>query len=63
MEQHTFKNVIPSTLYLETSRANVIKHFTAISYDFSKKARVFISGKPFQPKCFIREGFGLTRKH
>jgi hypothetical protein len=28
--------------------ANVIKIFTAVSYDFSLKARAFVPGKPFQ---------------
>ncbi len=28
--------------------ANVIKLFTGVSYDFSKWARVFVPGKPFQ---------------
>jgi hypothetical protein len=27
--------------------ANVIKLFTVVSYDFSKKARAFAAGKPF----------------
>jgi hypothetical protein len=33
--------------------ANVIKLFTAVSYDFSLKARAFIPGKPFQPSLMF----------
>ena len=32
-----------------SSGANVIRLFTAVSYDFSWLARVFVPGKPFQP--------------
>jgi hypothetical protein len=30
------------------SRANVIKIFAAVSYDFSKEARGLVPGKPFR---------------
>jgi hypothetical protein len=59
------------------SVANVKKLFTAVSYDFSKYARVFVPGKPFQPSlmfggkagAYPREApfrcytQGLTQKH
>ncbi len=33
--------------------ANVIKLFTAVSYDFSYQARAFVPGKPFQPSLMF----------
>ncbi len=33
--------------------AIVIKLFTAVSYDFSLKARVFVPGKPFQSSLML----------
>ncbi len=35
------------------SGANVIKLFTDVSYDFSQKARAFVTGKPFQPNLMF----------
>jgi hypothetical protein len=35
------------------TRANVIKLFTAVSYEFSKKAREFAPVKLFQPSLII----------
>ena len=35
---------------------NVIKLFTSVIYKFSQYARVFVSGKPFQPSLmFVRK--------
>ncbi len=39
-----------------TPGANVIKLFTALSYDFSLKARAFVPGKPFQPSLMFVDG-------
>ncbi len=36
-----------------TPVANVIKLFTAVSYEFSLLARVFVPGKPFQPSLMF----------
>ncbi len=33
--------------------ANIFKLFTVVSYDFSKKARAFVPGKPFQPSVMF----------
>jgi hypothetical protein len=33
--------------------ANVIKLFTAVSYEFSKQARAFVHGKPFHPSLMF----------
>ncbi len=41
--------------------ANPIKIFTAAIYEFSKKARVFVPGKPFQPSpMFVSEARSLS---
>ncbi len=40
--------------------ANVIKLFTAVNYDFSKKARAFVTGKPLQPSLmFVVKAWSL----
>ncbi len=41
-----------------TPGANVIKHFTVVSYDFSFKARAFVPGKPFQPSLMFVDKAG-----
>jgi hypothetical protein len=39
---------------------NVIKRFTAVSYDISLQARAFVPGKPFQPSLmFASKARGL----
>jgi hypothetical protein len=35
------------------SGVNVIKLFTAVSYNFLKEARAFVPGKPFQPSLMF----------
>jgi hypothetical protein len=46
----------------ESTVANVIKLFTAVSYDFSKYARAFVPGKPFQPRLmFVGEAEAYLR--
>ncbi len=32
---------------------NLIKLFTAVIYEFSQSARVFVLGKPFQPSLML----------
>ena len=49
-------------LMLLTPGVNVMKLFTAVSYAFSKKARAFVPGKPFQPSpMFVSEARSLPR--
>jgi hypothetical protein len=36
-----------------TLRTSVIKLFTAVSYDFSKKVGAFVPAKPFQPSLMF----------
>ncbi len=44
-----FINVNNTCLIRSKQCVNVIKLFTAVSYDFLKYARAFVLGKPFQP--------------
>ncbi len=47
--------------YLNTY-VNVIKLFTAVSYDFSQKARAFVPDKLFQPSLnFVGKARSLQR--
>ena len=49
MLESSFTNVICLCYRpLISSVANVIQLFTTVSYDFSKKARAFVLGEPFQ---------------
>ncbi len=41
--------------------ANPIKLFTAVIYDFSLQARVFVPGKPFQSSLMFAGKAGVTR--
>jgi hypothetical protein len=42
-----------SKMFMKSTGANVIILFTAVSYDFSQLARVFVRGKPFQPSLMF----------
>jgi hypothetical protein len=38
------------------TEANPMKHFTAVNYEFSKQARVVVTGKPFQTSLIFVGG-------
>ncbi len=39
--------------FSDQPRANVIKLFTVVSYDFSYLARTFVPGKPYHPSLMF----------